>query len=568
MADEGWVAVESEAITALATSEEPITERITRVGHDQSDLLAFYKFPTSDIRSERLTKFYNDELYALSQQPFESYDQDAKVDYLLLENYLKRSLRTLELDNARDAEFAPFVQPFATPIRDWVQTRMEVRVIDPQEAASSFDATAKEVCRCRQLVREAKPGRYSKAAGYRAARTIEQIRFHLQEMFEFYKGYDPSFDWWVREPYDRLDAGLAALPAYVREKVAGIKPDDEEDTIVGEPIGRDGLLANLEAEMIPYSPEELVRVAEKEYAWCEVEMVKASQEMGFGDKWRDALEHVKGLVEPPGAQPLLIKSLVDQGTEYVEKHQLVSVPHVAKEAIRVYMIQPAAQKVSPFFLGGTYLQVSYPTSSMSHADKIMSMRGNNRHFAKATAFHEMIPGHHLQLFVADRARPYRRLFSTPFYVEGWALYWEMVFWTRGDFFTSPEDRVGSLFWRMHRCARIVFSLKFHLGQMTPAECIELLVDWVGHERATAEGEVRRSFNGDYSPLYQAGYLLGALQLWKLRGEIVGQGLCPEKVFHDRMLNANMMPIELLRALLLKQELDQDFKSKWRFYEGI
>ncbi|KAK7932719.1 hypothetical protein PG985_003431 [Apiospora marii] len=596
MADQGWVAVESSACTAASATtspfpEETIAERITRIGHDRSDLEAFYKFPTSAARHERLARFYDEELDALRQQPFDAYDQDAKVDYLLLQNYLERSRRALDLDRARDAEFAPFVQPFAAPIRDWVQARMEVRAIDPQEVAGSFDVIVKEVRRCRQmLVSEKKSDgkkdkKYSQAAGYRAARTIEEIRDQLREMYEFYKGYDPLFDWWVREPYDRLDAALAVLPAFVREKVGGVKPKpekpgdgdddddeedgDEEDDIVGEPIGREGLLAELEAEMIPYSPEELIRLAEKEYAWCEAEMIKASREMGLGDAWRDALEKVKGLVEPPGAQPLFIKSLVDEGTAYVEKHQLVSVPPVAKEAIRMYMLSPAAQKVSPFFLGGTYLQVSYPTSQMRHADKLMSMRGNNRHFAKATAFHEMIPGHHLQLFVADRARPYRRLFTTPFYVEGWALYWEMVFWARGDFFTSPEDRVGSLFWRMHRCARIVFSLKFHLGQMTPRECVELLVDWVGHERATAEGEVRRSFNGDYGPLYQAGYLLGALQLWKLREETVGQGLFPdERVFHDRILKANMMPIELLRALLLEQELHRDFKSKWRFYEGI
>ncbi|KAK8068697.1 hypothetical protein PG994_005313 [Apiospora phragmitis] len=564
MAEEGWVALDSRASTALAASEESIAERITRIRYDGSDLMAFYKFPTSNARYERLNRFYDEELHALREQPFDSYDQDAKVDYLLLENYLKRSLRTLELDDARDSEFAPFVRPFAAPIRDWVQTRIEVRAIQPQEVASSFHAIVKEVRRCRQMVSEAEPGKYSKAAGYRAARTIEQIRGDLREMFEFYKGYDPLFDWWVREPHVRLDAALAALPAFVREKLAGIKPGDEDEAIVGEPIGRDGLLAELEAEMIPYSPEELVRIAEKEYAWCEAEMIKASQEMGFGVEWRDALEHVKGLVEPPGSQPLFIKSLVDEGTEYVEKHKLVSVPPVAKEAIRMYMIPPEAQKVSPFFLRG---HVSYPTSSMSHADKLMSMRGNNRHFSKATAFHEMIPGHHLQLFVADRARPYRRLFSTPFYIEGWALYWEMVFWGRGDFFISPEDRVGSLFWRMHRCARIVFSLKFHLGQMTPAECIELLVNWVGHERATAEGEVRRSFNGDYGPLYQAGYLLGALQLWKLREELVGQGLCPERMFHDQILKANMMPIELLRALLLKQELRQDFKEQLEILRG-
>ena len=50
-----------------------------------------------------------------------------------------------------------------------------------------------------------------------------------------------------------------------------------------------------------------------------------------------------------------------------------------------------------------------------------------------------------------------------------------------------------LFWRMHRCARIIFSLSFHLGKMTPQECIDFLVDKVGHERDNATAEVRRSF---------------------------------------------------------------------------
>ena len=38
--------------------------------------------------------------------------------------------------------------------------------------------------------------------------------------------------------------------------------------------------------MIPYSPEELVEIAEREFAWCEAEMKKASKEMGFGDDWK------------------------------------------------------------------------------------------------------------------------------------------------------------------------------------------------------------------------------------------------------------------------------------------
>ena len=228
-------------------------------------------------------------------------------------------------------------------------------------------------------------------------------------------------------------------------------------------------------------------------------------------------------------------------------------------------MSPEQQKVSPFFLGGETIMVSFPTSTMDHDQKLMSMRGNNKHFARATVFHELIPGHHMQFFMTSRNRPYRSLFDTPFWVEGWALYWEMILWDRG-FTSTPEDRVGALFWRMHRCARIVFSMKFHMGQMTPQQCVDFLVEKVGHERATAEGEVRRSFKGDYPPLYQAAYMLGALQIRTLRKEMVEVGKMTEKQFHDRFLTENEMPIEILRALMEGGKLSPDFKASWRFYD--
>ena len=58
--------------------------------------------------------------------------------------------------------------------------------------------------------------------------------------------------------------------------------------------------------------------------------------------------------------------------------------------------------------------------------------------------------------------------------------------------------------------------------MTPQECIDLLVNRIGHERDNATAEVRRSFTG-YGPLYQAAYLLGGLQLRALHRELVESG---------------------------------------------
>jgi uncharacterized protein (DUF885 family) len=104
-----------------------------------------------------------------------------------------------------------------------------------------------------------------------------------------------------------------------------------------------------------------------------------------------------------------------------------------------------------------------------------------------------------------------------------------------------------------------------LGEWTPEQCIDFLVDAVGHERASATGEVRRSFNGTYSPLYQAGYLLGGMQLRALFGELVSTGRMTERAFHDAVLDAGPMPIGMVRALLEPElPLAPDGLPDWRF----
>ena len=227
------------------------------------------------------------------------------------------------------------------------------------------------------------------------------------------------------------------------------------------------------------------------------------------------------------------------------------------------MMSPERQLVNPFFTGGADITISYPTNTMSYEDRMMSMRGNNPHFSKATVHHELIAGHNLQQFVNQRNRTYRN-FGTPFWSEGWALYWELILWDM-QFAKTPEDRIGMLFWHMHRCARIIFSLNYHMKKWTPQQCIDFLVDRVGHERANAEGEVRRSFVGRYPPLYQLAYLTGGRQFYALKKELVDGGKMSYKQYHDAVLQLNAMPVEMVRAILTKQPLTENFKTNWRFY---
>ncbi|KAJ5631642.1 uncharacterized protein N7484_011742 [Penicillium longicatenatum] len=542
---------------------DSIRDRIERINADLKEIKKFYPIKLSSSRTNRLRGFLTSELNLLRDQPFHTYDQQDKVDYLLVKNYLERQHRELELDSIQDQKTTPLL-PFAKAIIDLCENRAIGSPVEPQNAAQELFKSQGQIDELVQKINsDSTQFSVGKNSAFRAASTIDSLRDNLREWFGFYKGYDPSFDWWVSHPYGVVDASLETIASTIREKLVGID-HQKEDAIVGQPIGREGLLAELRAEMIPYSPEELISIGENEFVWCINEMKKASKDMGY-DNWHEALEHVKNDYVEPGKQTQLVRDLAEEAISFVEEHKLVTVPPLAKETWRMFMMSPERQKVNPFFLGGKSIIVSYPVSTMSHEDKLMSMRGNNVHFSRATVFHEMIPGHHLQLFMNARHRPYRRLFDTPFWIEGWSLYWEFILWDDDRFKKTPQNRIGMLFWRLHRCARIIFSIKFHLGQMSPQECIDLLVDQVGHERATAEGEVRRSLNGDYSPLYQAGYMLGALQIYALRKEMVDSGRMAEMDFHDQFLKGNRMPIELVRASMQNQALTPDFEPSWKFY---
>src|SRR5262245_38213131 len=123
----------------------------------------------------------------------------------------------------------------------------------------------------------------------RAVQAAEELRQTLKNWDSFYEGYDPSFTWWVAEPYKKADAALDKYTAALRDKAG----KNDRNTIVGDPVGREALLSDLRREMIPYSPEELIDIANKEFAWCEKEMLRASGDLGFGSDWKRAVEHVK-----------------------------------------------------------------------------------------------------------------------------------------------------------------------------------------------------------------------------------------------------------------------------------
>jgi len=563
------------ALGALANGQRSeLAEVVWRFDADRSALGRRYDVDYSPSRTKRLEEFTTQWLGRLRELDFDKLSQEGKVDYVLLRHELEYDQHQLERSRTQLREMQPYT-PFAPTIFDLMETRRDLKPVNQQEAGRTLSALARQVDSVRKSIEKLAASkidtsvarvrdsvRTARFVGFRTAGFVETLRNTLGQWYRYYSGYDPLFSWWAADPYKKTDDALKAYTKVLRERIVGIREGDN-DPIIGDPIGAAGLTADLAHEMMPYQPERLIQIAEREYAWCEAEMKKASREMGFGDDWRKAIEKVKNTYVEPGKQPDLIRDLAREAEDFVEKRELVTVPPLAKEIWRMEMMTPERQRVAPFFLGGETILVSYPTDGMTNEEKMMSMRGNNPHFSRATVHHELIPGHHLQGFMTDRYMQHRETFDTPFWAEGWSLYWEMLFWDLG-FPRTPEDRVGMLFWRMHRTARIIFSLRFHLGTMTPEQAVDFLVDRVGHERANAEAEVRRSFNGTYPPLYQVAYMIGGLQFRAMHRELVESGRMTNRQFHDAILQGGRMPVEMVRARLENLPLTRDYRAQWRF----
>jgi hypothetical protein len=550
------------SLVEFGRSESDMRMALERYGDDRGALMRRYDVPFSPVRRARMLDFYAGWGERLQSTDFAGLNHEGQIDYVLLRNRLEFEVELLRQEELQVGEMAALL-PFARELELLQEGRRDrIRRLDGRVTADMVTRVAAEVEALSARIRDgADLGPMKGVVAEKAARRTEGLLRILRGWHGYHSGYDPDFTWWMATPWERLSEALPAHAAAIRSRYVG---DAASGPVIGDPIGAQGLRAHLDHEMIPYTPEELISIAEEEFAWMEEALVDAAREMGYDD-WREAQEAVKNLAVPPGEKPGVVLDIEQQSIEFIEARDWIDLPPLAHEVWRMEMMSPERQRVAPFFLGGEVIQISYPTHEMTHDEKLMSMRGNNPHFNRATVHHELIPGHHLQGFMTTRFNSHRNMFRTPFWGEGWALYWEILLW-ENDFPRGPEDRIGMLFWRMHRAARIIFSLSFHLERMTPQEAVDFLVDRVGHERANAEAEVRRSFSGDYSPLYQVGYMWGGFQFRALYAELVESGQMTAREFHDAVLKGGRMPVEMVRARLTGQALTRDHEAEWRHRE--
>ncbi len=236
---------------------------------------------------------------------------------------------------------------------------------------------------------------------------------------------------------------------------------------------------------------------------------------------------------------------------FLVEEGLVTLPpdehcHVVPAPVAVRAVLAVASYLAPPMFKPSkdgFFFVPYPVDEGDEEEVAGILESNAPYSVPTTAVHETYPGHHWHLSTMKAARPIRRIFTSTYFVEGWALYAESMM-RRAGFFDAEEE-LGHLEARLLRAARIVVDTSLHTGGMDGDRAVAFLRERAMLPLPTARSEVARYCAW---PTQASAYLTGAMLLEAARDEWVASG-GSLRGFHDGLAHLGALPVPLaLRSL--------------------
>ncbi|HEX2766112.1 MAG TPA: DUF885 domain-containing protein [Candidatus Limnocylindria bacterium] len=212
-------------------------------------------------------------------------------------------------------------------------------------------------------------------------------------------------------------------------------------------------------------------------------------------------------------------------------------PHEEKHTTIAYYRDPAADGSRP---GQYYINTYAPET-------------RPRYEAEVLAFHESVPGHHLQLAIAQELTElpaFRRFNGTTAFIEGWGLYTERLSEEMG-LLSGDLDRFGVLSFDAWRASRLVVDTGIHALGWTRQQAIDFMTDHTALGENNIANEVDRYIAW---PGQALAYKLGQLELLRLRAEArerLGDRF-DIRAFHDAVLGGGALPLPALRTAVEQQ----------------
>jgi uncharacterized protein (DUF885 family) len=354
----------------------------------------------------------------------------------------------------------------------------------------------------------------------------DQKRLHDQGLVAVRESVLPTyvkFTTFVREEYapkGRTEPGLWSLPDGPERYAFRVK----------------------ESTTTNLSPEEIHEIGLAQVKEIEARMLQVVNQLGY----KDLKSFSASLPTNPKVHVHSRKEILDLYQKYVDQMYLklpAMFGRLPKARLEVMSIGEYSEKDASTH----YVQPAPDGSRPAH---IMVNTGN---FEKGTtldfettAYHEGIPGHHLQIAIAQelpQLPPFRQNEYYTAYTEGWALYSERLGKEVG-FFQDPYSYYGHLQDDMLRAIRLVVDTGFHYKHWTRQQVVDFFHDHSAIDEAEVQSETDRYMAW---PAQALGYKIGQLEILKLRQyakDQLGDKFSLSN-FHDEVLGAGALPMDVL-----------------------
>jgi uncharacterized protein (DUF885 family) len=167
------------------------------------------------------------------------------------------------------------------------------------------------------------------------------------------------------------------------------------------------------------------------------------------------------------------------------------------------------------------------------------------------AYHEGLPGHHMQISIQqelDNLPRFRTYHGYTAFSEGWGLYSEFLSKEMG-FYTEPYNDFGRLTGEIWRAIRLVVDTGIHAKGWSEDEAIDYALTNSSRPEAVVRAEIRRYFN---NPAQATAYKIGMLKILELRGRAKNElgGDFDYREFHDAILGSGPLPLPILEKKIV------------------
>jgi uncharacterized protein (DUF885 family) len=290
-------------------------------------------------------------------------------------------------------------------------------------------------------------------------------------------------------------------------------------------------------------PKDIHQLGLREVARIEVEELNIVQKLGF----KDLKSFNISLKANPAVHPKSRQQILDEYQRYTDQmwKQLPKLfGRLPKAKLEILPVEAFREKQSA---GAQYNQGAPDGSRAGHV--FVNTYDFNKQLTitnESTAYHEGVPGHHMQISIAQELSelpPFRQQASYTAFIEGWALYSERLGKEVGFYRNSYND-YGRLEDEKWRAIRLVVDTGIHYKKWTRDQVVQYMRDHSSSNEAHIQSEVDRYIAW---PAQALAYKLGQLTILRLR-EKATEALGIQfdiRAFHDEVLGAGALPLDVL-----------------------